>query len=759
MPGTAFKLVKFMGAGPKVSPELLPETVAQIAFNLDISSGDLLPYRRSETLLTLDKPGTIKEIYPMNDGAGGYKWLHWTTDVDVATSQIEGDTTQRIYYSGDGVPKVTNYPLATSGAQYPTQSYTLGLPLPTAVPSAAAVAFSQKTSTHRGRDSGGTAYVRSVAHGLRTGNYITTTGFSGTGYNLTNAPVTVLDADSFSYFTFGAAEGSYPDPDSGVPATAVADTGGKIDLAGVVAPRTYVYTYFTAWDEESVPSEPTAAVFVKEGQVVTLTGLPTSWTHGAGYQETGMKLRIYRTVAGTTGSEYFRVGEMPLVAPTSGTYSRTGTLITVTMTAHNLTTDDHVTLDFTTGTATDGGYTVTVVDANTFTVVDLTSGATSGNVTRTAGVFTDNIDVETLDADLILESLDYDQPEPTMQGMLTVHNGMIVGFFGNTVCFCEPNKPHAWPIKYRKQIDSDIVGLGAFGSTILVLTDKTPWKLGGNNPEAMYLERTDFILPCLSKRSIVNIGFGVMWSSAGGLAVFSSSIVGTDYITKNVHSWTTWPAAVTPAALVGQYYRGRYFGSDGTNTFIFERNDQMGGHLVSSDVKFSCAYYVAATDAFYYVDGSDLHLWNSPNMGPSTLDWKSKVFTTKDYMNLGACRVIADYSTPEGEAALAAANDAIVASNTALMGAGTEGGPLDWDAVGELGVAESALTPLQLPDYTATFQLYVDKKLVFTKVVTGDAPFRLPTGYRSDTFEFRVATTARVRAIHVAETPAGLRGA
>ena len=83
---------------------------------------------------------------------------------------------------------------------------------------------------------------------------------------------------------------------------------------------------------------------------------------------------------------------------------------------------------------------------------------------------------------------------------------------------------------------------------------------------------------------------------------------------------------------------------------------------------------------------------------------------------------------------------------------------MDWDDVGMLGVAESSLTPLQLPDYTATFQLYVNKALIFTKVCTNDLPFRLPTGYRADTFEVRVATTARVRAIHLAETVTGLKG-
>jgi hypothetical protein len=748
MAATALKITKFFGEAPKISPELLPETVAQYAFNLDLSSGDLLPYRRAELVSALDKSGVIKTIYPMTSPIdGSLKWLHWTTDVDVATAQIEGDTTQRVYYTGDGAPKVTNYDMATSGTQFPTTSYMLGLPLPTAIPVATASTFNQKSSTHRQRDAGGTATITtSVAHGLTTGDYATTTLFGGTGYNLTNVPVTVLTPTTFSYFSFGAAEVS------------TADGAGKVDLAGVVSPRTYVFTYYTAWEEESVPSEPTPAVFVKEGQTVVVSGLPTSWTHGSGYQTTGMKLRVYRTVAGVAGTEYFRVAQIPLGGATSGTYSRTGTLVTVTMTAHTLETGDHATLDFTTGTATDGGYVVTVVDANTFTVVDLASGATSGNVTRSDSSITDDIDVSTLDADALLESTDYDQPDPTMQGMLTIHNSMIVGFFGNTVCFSEPGKPHAWPIRYRQQIDAPIVGLGAFGTVLLVMTEKTPWTLTGNNPDAQSLARTDFILPCLSKRSIINIGFGVAWASTGGLAVYSTTI-GTDYITKNVHSWNSWAQEVAPTSLVGEYYRGRYFVSDGTNTFIFERNDQVGGHLVQTDLTFTAAHYLALTDRFYFVSGADVYLWNSPAVGPTTLDWKSKVFTTKEYINFGAARVIADYSTPEGEAAVTAENILIVLANEALIASGEIGGEMCGDDVGMLPVDSSRLTPLVATEFTAVFQLFADKELIFSSTITDDLPFRLPTGYRSDTFEVRVATTARVRAIHLAVSPAGLRGA
>ena len=751
MAGTALKIVKFFGEAPKISSELLPDTVAQFAFNLDLSSGDLLPYRRPEQVATLDKVGVVRTIYPLFDpSTGDPRWLHWITDVDVATAQIENDDTQRVYYTGAGSPKVTNYVLATSGTEFPTQSYVLGMPLPSAVPVVTPTAFTQKSATNRARDAGNTATITtSAAHGLTTGDVVTTTLFGGTGYNLTNIQVTVRSPTTFSYFSFGATE------------TTIADTAGRVDLAGVTQPRNYVYTYYSVWEEESVPSEPSATVFVKEGQQVVLTGLPSLWVHGAGYQTTDLKLRVYRTVAGVDETSYFRVGELSLGTPLAATYSRTGTTVTVARTAHGYTTGNLVTVVPSTGDVLAGVYNITVTGVDAFTFTTVVTGTTSGNVDIAIGLsFTDDFDVNDI-LDDPLESEDYDAPEPTMQGLLAIHNSMIVGFFGNTVCFCEPGKPHAWPIKYRQQVDAQIVALGAFGTTLLVLTDKTPWVLTGNNPRVQSLARTDYILPCVSKKSVVNVGFGVTWASTGGLAVYSTTI-GTDYLTKNVHSWNTWSIAVTPTSLVGEYYRGRYFGSDGVKTFIFERNEQVGGHLVQSDVMFTAAYYRSVDDSFYYADGGEVYLWNSPNRVSATLDWKSKTFTTKTYVNMGAARVIADYSTPEDEVAIALGNPVRIASNAAVIVGAATGtslmGALGDGPIGDLIVAGSRLQPLLFPQFSATFQLFVNKRLIFSTTRTNDEPFRLPTGYRADTFEVRVATTARIRAIHLAETMTGLRG-
>jgi hypothetical protein len=66
----------------------------------------------------------------------------------------------------------------------------------------------------------------------------------------------------------------------------------------------------------------------------------------------------------------------------SGTYSRTGTTVTVTLTGHGHKVGHRIYADFTSGAAVDGEFTVTdVTDADTFTFEHGTSGSTSGNIT------------------------------------------------------------------------------------------------------------------------------------------------------------------------------------------------------------------------------------------------------------------------------------------------------------------------------------------------------------------------------------------
>lgn len=75
-------------------------------------------------------------------------------------------------------------------------------------------------------------------------------------------------------------------------------------------------------------------------------------------------------------------------APTSVTYARSGTTITITHSAHGLQTGQSIGLTFaagTGGTATNGNYIVTVVDANSYTVTDINSGSITAGAAATEG--------------------------------------------------------------------------------------------------------------------------------------------------------------------------------------------------------------------------------------------------------------------------------------------------------------------------------------------------------------------------------------
>ena len=68
----------------------------------------------------------------------------------------------------------------------------------------------------------------------------------------------------------------------------------------------------------------------------------------------------------------------------TGTYSQSGTTVTITISNHGLAIGDVVTIDYTSGSATDGDFTIaTTADDNTLTVTAASSATNSGNVSVT----------------------------------------------------------------------------------------------------------------------------------------------------------------------------------------------------------------------------------------------------------------------------------------------------------------------------------------------------------------------------------------
>ena len=84
---------------------------------------------------------------------------------------------------------------------------------------------------------------------------------------------------------------------------------------------------------------------------------------------------------GTSTAGTLAVFDTATAPVTSGvTYGRAGTTVTVTKTAHGLTTGDVVGIHFEAfPSATDGNYVITVTGANTFTLTDINTGTITGS--------------------------------------------------------------------------------------------------------------------------------------------------------------------------------------------------------------------------------------------------------------------------------------------------------------------------------------------------------------------------------------------
>lgn len=120
----AITVKTFAGERPKLDPRLLPNESASIAYGCHFDNGNLSPLKRP-ALTGIAVLQTAKTIYQyLNE-----YWFAWDKHVNAVPSPIADDPWQRVYYTGDGYPKVTNNEVF-SGATMPAVSYRLGVQAP-----------------------------------------------------------------------------------------------------------------------------------------------------------------------------------------------------------------------------------------------------------------------------------------------------------------------------------------------------------------------------------------------------------------------------------------------------------------------------------------------------------------------------------------------------------------------------------------------------------------------------------------------------
>ena len=108
------------------------------------------------------------------------------------------------------------------------------------------------------------------------------------------------------------------------------------------------------------------------------TNVKQAHLNGSGFFVLGRNRIKGISFTGTATAGFVALFDTVTAPVTTATYGRSGTTVTVSATAHGLVTGDVIGIDFaagTGGTATNGNYPITRVDANSFTLTDINTGS------------------------------------------------------------------------------------------------------------------------------------------------------------------------------------------------------------------------------------------------------------------------------------------------------------------------------------------------------------------------------------------------
>ena len=189
-----------------------------------------------------------------------------------------------------------------------------------------------------------------------------------------------------------------------------------------------------------------------------------------------------------------------------------------------------------------------ITGVNLYRTVTSTAGPTSYFLVDSFPVgqptYIDNIPDNIVAQNIQLPSATWYPPPGDLTGMINLPNGIVAGFKGNEVWFCEPYRPHAWPGGYVLTTEYPIIGLGVVGATLVAVTESTPYVIEGVAPGSMTSRKIMHPEPGLSRGSVVGSDTGVYYPSLNGLTKVTPDAKAT-VITEGWITRERW-AALTP---------------------------------------------------------------------------------------------------------------------------------------------------------------------------------------------------------------------
>lgn len=162
-----------------------------------------------------------------------------------------------------------------------------------------------------------------------------------------------------------------------------------------------------------------------------------------------------------------------------------------------------------------------------------------------AATYADSIDFASLGE--IIQTETYELPPADLKGLVSHPNGFLVGFDANKLYASEPYLPYAWPSDYIKTMESEtIIALAIYGSTIVILTDSSPYLAPCTDPASISPRNADQVFPCVGRQAVVSTGYSVVYVSPVGLISFDAS--GPRNVTERYYSSAQWRTIIGHAS-------------------------------------------------------------------------------------------------------------------------------------------------------------------------------------------------------------------
>lgn len=351
-----------------------------------------------------------------------------------------------------------------------------------------------------------------------------------------------------------------------------------------------------------------------------------------------------------------------------------------------------------------------------YKVADLELGTTFYN---------DRLSDETVSAQSEMISTIWAPPPEGMQGLIAMPNGIFVGWKDNNLYFSENYRPHAWPAEYTITLDFPVVGCGVFGNTLVACTRGTPYAISGVKSAGMASSKIDAPLPCLSRRSIVSAPEGVYFASEEGLVRIGPG--GTGVLTAELISREQWRNEYAPSTIRAMISGGVYFAA---RTVAGEPSEGFSLHPMNPPLRGVSKFDLATSIVNVGVEpwtgkpwviGSDaiLYEWEKPGAEPLSYLWRSKEFQYPQPTNFAVYQAYFDGSAGTGRV-----------------------------------LHLKVFVTLRGNDGATSRVLVYDQD-----IESSGREVKLPSGFKSDIWEFEFSGTAELQSFLAASSVRELRGA